>query len=1069
MNVEQRRRVLWRVPWLAALVSGAPAVALGLLSTTPAWAQTIGVATLSGKVVDTQSKAPLADAVVTVTSPALQGEQTVVTDSSGFYRVPNLPAGDYTVRVEADRYRVYARGGLSLRANVTVRFDVEVLPETMTAEEVTVVGRPPTVDVGSTTSGLNVNADTIERLPLASPGSRGGASLSFESLSELVPTGRTDTYGASFAGTSSPENGYLVDGLSVSDPSVGLLGAPFSLEFVKEANIVTAGYLPEYGRTQGGVFDVVTKSGSNEFHGTLYGQWTPGTAAPKQVLSQVAVSGQTRLLSTQTTGFTLGGPLIKDRLWFFVGAQASRALSQAERNLYAFATGPDGRYVRDSNRLFVPTEIPDSQRQYRASAQQYQLFGKLDFRVDPNNQLSFSVKSIFSSTGGNGYLETDPQTGAVTVPLGTSPLRQARYQPATVHDLTLKWSNSSLNKRLLFDTTVGWHHESNTGSNGLAGDKSELGSLEGFSGDPQRTFARTNPGRRSITEFESLPNPAICADPAGSVDRRCGINTYTVGGTGALQKATTNRLQAREVITFLFEGLGHHVIKAGGEIEYAEVDNRNAFSGGFAAQENATGARWTVNRGYFALTDPNTLVLYPELRYKVNSLSFGAFLQDSWSIMDRVTLNAGVRYDSQTLYTAQGDVALAMPSQFAPRLGLIFDPTQTGRAKIFANYAVYYQSVPLRLSYRGGSGEPGVAFTTGTNPATGGCSGLSPDYRTCVLNPENHQARNGTYDPNREYNYVGVGRTYVDPNLKPGSSTELSGGAEYEIIPQGRLGLTYIHRETNSIIEDMSRDEAATYFIGNPGEGIARDFPKAKRIYNAGIFQFTKAFSDDWLAQASYTITSLVGNWDGYFRPATGQLDPGANSDFDLRSLVVNRRGPLDGDRRHEIKLYGAKDWQLDEGVRLTTGISYRSRSGAPTTFQGRHPLYGFDEVFILPRGAGERLPWQHNFDLHASLGIWQSKTNSISLTADVFNLFNFQAAVTRSQRYTQSFANPITDPNAQKNAFLPGRDKQEIDPALITTSDGTPFTADQRNPNFGQATQYQDPLTVRLGLRTTF
>jgi hypothetical protein len=597
MNVEQRRRVLWRVPWLAALVTGAPAVALSLLSTTPAWAQTIGVATLSGKVVSAESKAPAADAVVTVTSPSLQGEQTVVTDSSGFYRIPNLPPGDYTVRVEADQHKPYARAGIALRANVTVRFDMQVLPDSMQADDVIVLGRPPTVDLGSTTSGLNINADTIERLPLAAPGARGGASLSFESLSELVPTGRTDTYGASFAGTSSPENGYLVDGLSVSDPSVGLLGAPLSLEFVKEANIVTAGYLPEYGRTQGGVFDVVTKSGSNEFHGTIFGQWTPGTAAPKQVLSQVSVSGQSRLLSTQTAGFTLGGPIIKDKLWFFAGGQLSRAMSQAERNLYSFATDAQGAFVNDSNGLRIPTEIPDTARKFRSKAEQYQLFGKLDYRVDANNQVSFAVKTIFNRTGGDGYFETDPQTGVVTVPLGTRPLRASRYQPGSVYDITLKWSNSSFNKRLLFDTTLGWHNENNTGGNGLAPDGSALGSREGLSGQPQLIYRRNVPSRPRISDYENLPNPGICddippADGSAPVVRRCSINAYTLGGSGALQKANTNRLQAREVITFLFEGLGHHVLKAGGEVEYAEVINRNAFSGGFAAQENGGGTTW---------------------------------------------------------------------------------------------------------------------------------------------------------------------------------------------------------------------------------------------------------------------------------------------------------------------------------------------------------------------------------------------------------------------------------------------------------------------------------------------
>jgi outer membrane receptor protein involved in Fe transport len=449
-------------------------------------------------------------------------------------------------------------------------------------------------------------------------------------------------------------------------------------------------------------------------------------------------------------------------------------------------------------------------------------------------------------------------------------------------------------------------------------------------------------------------------------------------------------------------------------------------------------------------------------------MSFGAFAQDSWSIMDRVTLNAGVRYDSQTIYTAQGDVAIAMPNQFAPRLGLIFDPLQNGRSKIFANYAVYYQSVPLRLAYRGGSGEPQANFVAPQST----CNGFDPGARDCINNPANHVPYGfgqSPSDPMRKYLYNGFGRAFVDPDLKPGSSTELSGGVEYEIIPQGRFGATFIHRETNQIIEDMSRDEAATYFIGNPGEGIAKDFPKAKRIYNAGIFQFTKAFSDDWLAQASYTITSLVGNWDGYFRPQTAQLDPATNADFDLRSLIVNRRGPLDGDRRHEIKLYGAKDWQLDQGVRLTTGLSYRARSGGPTSFIGNHVVYG-QEVFLLPRGEGERLPWQHNVDLHTALGVWQSKTNSISITADVFNLFNFQAITAQSQSYTLSNVSPITDAGQQSSPYLPGRDKQEINPDFIKGAPGQPaFTAAQRNPNFGQPTAYQDPLTIRIGLRTTF
>ncbi|HEU4412007.1 MAG TPA: TonB-dependent receptor [Polyangiaceae bacterium] len=1058
-------------------------MALSLLSTTPAWAQTIGVATLSGKVVDTQSKAPIADAVVTVTSPALQGEQTVVTDGSGFYRIPNLPPGDYTLRVEADRYRVYARGGIALRANVTVRLDVEVLPETLTAEEVTVVGRPPTVDVGSTSSGLNMNSDFIERLPLAPPGGKGGLTRSFEQLAEAVPTGRSDAYGASLAGTTSPENAYIVDGLSVSDPGVGLVGTPVSLEFIKEVNVVTGGYLPEYGRTQGGVLDVVTKSGSNEFHGSIWGNWTPGQANPKRIVSQDTITTQRKLLSTQDIGFSLGGPLIKDKLWFFVGGQAASAYYQAERELNAFLTNPDGTQTLDAEGLAVSAPISGSKRQFRAKSTQYQLFGKLDFRVDQNNTVSFSVKSVLGQTGGNGYFALDPQSGLIeanqTFNVTGRPLTLSSRKPSQVYDFVLKWSNSSMNKRLLFDTTLGYHTESTTGSGGLAADGSEIGTSEGISGQPLVQYRRSNPSRRSIAEFETIPGtnpetgigpctPDIATNANGQpLVTRCPIATYNTNGPGGLQKSISQRIQLREVVTFLFEGLGHHVVKVGGEVEYSAVDNTSAFSGGFNIRESGGGGAWESNRGYFVHTGPDQLVLYPKLNYKVNQWAVGGFAQDSWSIMDRVTLNAGIRYDTQTLYGSQGDVALSLPNQISPRLGLIWDPTQSGRAKIYANYALYYQSIPLRLAYRSGSGEPGVFYRL---PKAACPDPNASDFRECNLDPNNvgRSPLNTPDDPNIKYTILGFGRTFVDKDLKPGSSTEISGGGEYEVIPQGRVGATYLRRQTNNVIEDMSRDEAATYFIGNPGQGIAKDFPKAERVYDAGIFTFTKAFADDWLAQVSYTLAYLRGNWEGFFRSQTLQLDPGINSDFDLSSLVVNRKGPLAGDTRHEIKVFGSKDWVLSQGLRLTTGASYRTRSGGPTNYLGSHPVYGGGEVFILPRGEGERLPWVHNFDVHMALGVYRSRTQSIALTADFFNLFNFQATTNRSQIYTTADVNPIQG-SAANNPYLPGREKKEIDPARVTTPDGSTFEAGQRNPNFGNATGFQDPLTVRVGIRTTF
>jgi carboxypeptidase family protein/TonB-dependent receptor-like protein len=1068
MNVEQRRRVLWRVPWLAALVTGAPTIALSLLSTTPAWAQTIGVATLSGKVVDTQSKAPVADAVVTVTSPALQGEQTVVTDGSGFYRVPNLPPGDYTLRVEADRYRVYARGGIGLRANITVRLDVEVLPETLTAEEVTVVGRPPTVDVGSTTSGLNINSDFIQRLPLAPPAGKNGAGSSFEQLSEAVPTGGSDLYGGSIAGSSSPENGYIVDGVSVSEASVGLAGSPTTLEFVKEANLVTGGYLPEYGRSQGGVFDIVTKSGSNEFHGGIFANVTPIVADPKLIQRQETISRTRKLVNTQALGATLGGPIIKDKLWFFAGFQVANTAYNLQRDLNSFLTNPDGSQALDQNNLGIPVPIAGATRNLRATSTQYQAMLKFDFRLDQNNQISVSGRTAVTSTGGNGYFSINPQTGLPEgAQLTGSPRTLIGRRPSQAHDLILKWSNSSMNKRLLFDTTIGGHFENNTGASGLPNDGSQPGNLDPgkLSGQPQINYQASAPFHR-ITDFETLPGNGVICNDVGDDVVRCPVTQYTGGGAGFIQKASLYRAQVREVVTYLFEGLGHHVIKVGGEIEYNQVNNTNAQSGLQNYGENGSGSAWISSRNYGYGSAPDQITLFPKLEYTVRSFAAGAFAQDSWSIMDRVTLNAGIRYDTQTIYNGQGDIALAMPNQFAPRLGLIYDPTQQGKAKLFTSFAIYYQSVPARLAYRGGSGEPSAISSVPAAACDPTDSAQTQPGGACLDPALKRTLNNGPNSPDRWFRYI-AGRTFVDPDLKPQSSNEFQAGGEYEIVPQGRLGVTYLRKWTNAVIEDMSRDEASTYFIGNPGYGIAKDFPKVERVYDAGILHFTKAFADDWLAQASYTLSYLRGNWEGYFRAATGQLDPGTNSDFDLQSLLVNRNGPLPADQRHELKFFVAKDWALDKQNRVTTGASYRARSGGPTNILGAHSIYGTDEVFILPRGEGERLPWVHNVDAHLAYALYRTKDQSLQVTVDIFNLFNFQAAQTTDETYTTAFVNPIR--NAPGNAYDRGNKLVRED--LITTSDGSGeiYSNEQRNPNFGRPASYQQPLQVRFGIRTTF
>ncbi len=1031
---------------------------LALLSVRPVAAQ-IGAGTLTGKVDDAESGTPLVDVVITVTSPALQGEQMVLTDSSGSFRVPTLPPGTYQVRYEADGHQPYERVGIQLASGSTLRVDARLLPENLTAEEVTVVARPPTVDIGSARSGLTIDQEFTRRVPVAPPGAKGGAARSFEQLAELAPTGRIDRFGASLAGTTSPENLYLVDGLSVSNPGFGYNGTPLSIDFIKETNVLTSGYLPEYGRGGGGVLDVVTKSGSNEFHGSVFGNVSPWQGKPRFPLAQTSIYTTARQDSVRDLGFELGGPIVRDKLWFYVGGDIAVQSYDLTTTLNSLSVGPDGKYLERPDGLIDSQVIPGTRRNAIADQRMGQYLGKLTYSPGPNTRIELIHRGTPARSGGKGHYDIPNSTG----PAGLSTLNadysaNAYMRQSDAYDTSIRWTQSALNKRLTFDTTVGWHNERTTTK---APDGTGFGG-GGYASLPRYVWNRTSPQQHSVTDFYNLPDPSLCVNPVESGDVRCPASGYVSGGIGGgLTDRQYDRYQAREIITFVGRALGQHIVKVGAEFEWVNYDVK--YGGVRPSYSESAGGTGVTSTPFGGMTAPDEFYYIPTLRYNVASVGAGAFVQDSWSIADVVTLNAGFRFDTQTMW-AEEQKGLVLPNQWSPRVGLIFDPTFSGRAKIFANYARYYQNFPLTMMGRAGAGEPNVQ----SRRAKASCDPTKPGFPESCDARENliHNPNNGPESPNDKFYYSGYGRLAVEPTIKPQSSTEISAGAEFEIIPNGRLGATYIRRTVNNVVEDMSRDEGTTLFLGNPGRGPGSTFPKASRNYDSGIFSFTKNFADHWLAQASYTYSKLRGNWEGLFRSQTGQLDPGTNSDFDLKDLLVNRYGALAGDRRHEMKLYGAYDVPLSKQHQLNVGTGYRAVSGAPTNILAAHLLYGAEEVMLLPRGTGERLPWTHNVDLHVGYTFLQSGSKTIAFTADIFNLLNRKSVVDLDEEYTKRPASPLTG-DAAKDAYTARR---TIDPSRIqVTDDGEPFAAGDKNSAFGTPVSFQDPITFRFGVKSTF
>ncbi|AUX43559.1 TonB-dependent receptor [Sorangium cellulosum] len=1041
-----KRRYVWQTRLIAAA---------GVLLVAPALAAE-GV--LTGTVIDTATKRPAEDVVVTATSPALQLEQTVVTDGAGRFRIPHLPPGVYTLRLEKEAYRPLSRTGIELRIDTTLRVDSELLPEAIQSEEIVVVAGAPAVDIGSSATGAHVNSDFVSRLPVNPTSGKGALTRSFESLAEAAPGVQADQFGASISGTSSPENQYAIDGLSVNSPALGILGTPLALDFVKEVHVITGGYMPEYGRAIGGYLDVATKTGSNELHGSFFFSTTPGILAgsPAPVKHEGnTISTATTLSSIQSYGAEIGGPFIRDKLWFYAGVVTSFARYRLERNLNILREQDGAPVIEDG---FTQTDvIPGTQQIYYATQRSISYIGKLTYLVNQDNTITLSFFGAPTTSGGDGTFGLRARDGMVELNtpqsnglINGSFSALARRYVASPTDVALKWSSAFNNKTLLLDTTLGWHHEE---SAVRAADGTRLASGEGLSSTSTVLWRRTAPGPYSITDFEASDATQACVAGGVAGSTRCPVSVYYSGGPGVLDEASLDRYQGKSVLTSFFPALGQHLVKAGIDIEVMRYAHSRGISGVVRYAEIGNGSTVTDLR-YGFLSGPDDAVSLPSLDTTSKSITIGGFAQDSWSILDRVTLNVGLRYDAQLLYRHGGDLAMSLPSQWSPRLGVIYDPTQAGRAKLFANFARFYQSVPLNMVDRRIPGEQQIRSYYPR--ATCELEDLSPEEACAPGGRRGTAGPTPPFEPNRRWTRVVGESTPLDPDIEPQSADEIVVGGEYEILPRLVVGAQYTKRYQNYVIEDMSRDEGGQYFIGNPGYGVAKDIPKAVRDYDAGTFYVQKSFADTWLAQASYTISYLRGNWVGLFRPETGQLEPNVSTDFDMVSLLPNLQGPLPGDRTHQIKLFGAKDILFENGVILNLGASYRARSGKPTSYYGAHPLYGLDTVYVLPRGSGERLPWVHDIDAHIGVGVRLARESTLLVSVDSFNLFNFQGVTATDERYTRDTVLPISG----------GTPK---DLGKLRNADGAPFDPSHKNPNFGNPVAHQPPRTFRLNAKVTF
>ncbi len=853
------------------------------------FAQELRFGSISGSVTEKASGEPLAGVTVIVTSTSGEKQYTAVSGTGGVFTIASLPAGLYSVLfVFADIKAVFK--SVRVRQGKRSRLHPE-MDFSLVSSGCGLLGTKSVVDTTQTSSVVIVDREFLESLPIPD--------RSFEGALETAAGAQDDGIGISFSGSSSLENQYLVDGVNTTGLSFGTVGSPIINEFIDEIEILSGGYMAEHGRSTGGVVKVVTQSGSNDFHGTVFTQFTNSLLQKRNQSAplQSSIDVESTLAYDLSVGATLGGPIIKDKLWFFVGIAPRFVANKTERitkrrtdcrkrlangELSACIPGldaeagqfSDGVADEDDSGFFLYEEL--DRKSLKDTATEYQFVSKLNYvhSADQGGQLTFSGTPFSSETP--GLFGEVQATSASTQALTT--------------DISAKWTSTFDESKTKVEGMVAMHRST-----------TQVGSIDSRANDIVQqqllfgNFGEWAQGSNVVTGAprESAKTIAGCVDSDDEdLDPYQGIENcpdtgsgYRTGGFGNLVDEEEQRLIAMISLVQHLRAAGDHEIKVGLDVENNFLNRKRKLSGGalltnfqdldridvfrFVAIAPAgdDSVKFSDQCDRLNVNGASSCDYTPPGDVKSRTLNVAAYAQDSWQILPQLTLNAGLRYEEQRLRNAEhlvgtraqgtgqflGKNAMVLSNMWAPRIGLAYDWTQEGRSKIYGHWGRYYESVPMDINDR--------SFGTQSNMATSynglACGGPSENLGGAV---DGNDCLNAAAPPATEFlNGSGV---LVASGIQAQYLDETILGVEYEIIQDLKVGLSYQNRALGQVLEDVSTDNAATYVLANPGDWSTEeetkledridreaDTAERERLRNAlrqfrGIRNFDKARRD---------------------------------------------------------------------------------------------------------------------------------------------------------------------------------------------------------------------------------
>lgn len=965
---------------------------------------------------------PLPGVTIEARSPSYIGTISEVTDDQGRYRLIGLTPGTYSLTFHLPGFATLRREGILVRLGRTFTVDVELELETQ-REEITVIGESPVVDIKKSGSTFNIGKDMFDKLPKGRDFTSVvsvTAGVNLEDLSgNINPTDGQEglVSGVSMDGASGSENMYFIDGVDTTSMYTGASSQRVLFEFVEEVQVKSSGYEAEHGGSMGGVINVITRSGGNEFHGEATGYLTgdmlstprggSGSWAQYNVLRINPVDDVTAEYvdypednwTRLEVGLGLGGYILKDRLWFF-GSFMPR-LTSIERTA-PLANGSE-------------TTQTQKQRSYFAQAKLTALFGGLRLSASYIDDY-YKWSGALPNFDGTSSVDYEFPIYGYSYPGWTAGFR-ADYVASDSAFFSLNAGYFSTNK------------EQHAGPS-----------------EPRYLFLRSNIGTGAPEEHP--------------------LNWYNYGYSDGYQ--TLKDIQTRFVANFdgtIFIDLaGEHVIKAGvqavrlsQDVDDAYPYDYNRFYWGLDWQSPNLGTVPTTF-GYMEVREPFGVIA------NIYSMRWAIFLQDSWTISNRFTLNFGIRAEKEDIPSfsdlpeyQDSPIDFGFADKIAPRIGFAYDVLGNNSLKLFGSFGLYYDVMKLEMAEGSYGGFKWISHYYNINTLdwrygdrTHPDLSLAPDFEYI----ESLNWREPSFDT-------------TQPGMEPYSKVEYTFGVQQRLGEDVALTLRFLHNRILWAIEDIGvqTPQGEKYYNGNPGSdwinNIYKEFlgpeyppcPKAKRKYYSVNVGLDKRFSNNWMGGFHYTWSYLWGNFSGLASSDEfGRMSPNVERYFDMwflhRDQNMNETtGKLPTDRPHQFKLYGS--YSFDWG--LTLGMYSYAMSGTPVSRMFN--LGGQQGYYPVGRFTDGRTSFLTRTDLFVEYTLHLGDKYSLVFNANVANVFN-QRIAQRKYAYYNRQNIYLSD-----EEMLAGFDYQQV----------AEEAGVQLDPRFLKPYYYTNGIDIRLGVKFIF